>query len=163
MKRQFILNLIEKYSLANQNRQEQECYKRYYLYYLLYIVWKSVDSVSPGIICHRHQLKIADITVECVAIFECDNMLCWYFSMMITPDLVVIQYPLRIFHLVIKICLFSFVISLNNRSIRFPIVRPVSRFPHCVLALGINLFTHLLAFVYRCMTFGESCFLATFN
>lgn len=35
MKRQFLLKLIEKYSLANQNRQEQECYKRYYLYYLL--------------------------------------------------------------------------------------------------------------------------------
>jgi hypothetical protein len=46
MKRQFILKLIEKYSLATNTRQESDCYKRFYIYYLLNKTGMTVSSIG---------------------------------------------------------------------------------------------------------------------
>ena len=71
MKRQFLLNLIDKYDLANNNRQESECYKRYYLYYLMSRTGMGCSSISRcfgknhatviyGIKQHRKWYKLKD-------------------------------------------------------------------------------------------------------
>lgn len=71
MKRKFLLNLIDKYDLANNNRQESECYKRYYLYYLLSRTGMGCSSISRafgknhatviyGIKQHRKWYKLKD-------------------------------------------------------------------------------------------------------
>jgi transcriptional regulator CtsR len=71
MKREFLLNLIDKYNLANNNRQESECYKRYYLYYLLSrtgmgcssigrAFGKDHASVIYGIKQHKKWYKLKD-------------------------------------------------------------------------------------------------------
>lgn len=46
MKRQFILKLIEKYSLATNTRQESYCYKRFYIYYLLSRTGMGLSSIG---------------------------------------------------------------------------------------------------------------------
>lgn len=71
MKRQFIISLIAKYDLATKNRQEQECYKRYYLYYLLSktgMGWSAIGrafkkdhaTVIYGIKQHKKWYKLKD-------------------------------------------------------------------------------------------------------
>lgn len=46
MKRQFILKMMHKYDLINNNREESMCYKRYYIFYLLSKTGMGLSSIG---------------------------------------------------------------------------------------------------------------------
>jgi transcriptional regulator CtsR len=96
MKREFLLNLIDKYNLANNNRQESECYKRYYLYYLLSrtgmgcssigrATGKHHASVIYGIRQHKKWYKLKDQRYMSIIKPLMDEMLCFDNDMHIIP------------------------------------------------------------------------------